>query len=100
MTFVGKKVYIKQVEIHTPGMENVYSALFSAFVGLRYGIPDEKIKTGLKNFHASKPGVGIYTVGEVTFIEDSASATAESVKMRLIRFAILQRCIRVRERSL
>lgn len=76
----GKKVYIKQVEIHTPGMENVYSALFSAFVGLRYGIPDEKIKTGLKNFHASKPGVGIYTVGEVTFIEDSASATAESVK--------------------
>lgn len=76
----GKKVYIKQAEIHTPGMENVYSALFAAFVGLRYGIPEERIKTGLKNFHASKPGVGIYTVGDVTFIEDGASATADSVK--------------------
>ena len=61
-------------------MENVYSALFAALVGLKYGVSPEKIRTGLKNFHVSALGVGIYTVGGVTFIEDSSSATPESVK--------------------
>ncbi len=76
----GDGVRIPAVEIHTIGMENVYSALFAALVGLKYGVSPEKIRTGLKNFHVSALGVGIYTVGDVTFIEDSSSATPESVK--------------------
>lgn len=76
----GDGIRIPAVEIHTVGMENVYSALFAALVGLKYGVPPEKIRTGLKNFHASSLGVGIYTVGGVTFIEDSSSATPESVR--------------------
>ena len=76
----GGSVLIPDVEIHTCGMENVYSALFAALVGLKYGVPAEKIRTGLKNFHSSALGVGIYTVGGVTFIEDSSSATPESVR--------------------
>lgn len=76
----GEGVRIFDVEIHSVGIDNVYSALFAALVGLKYGIPDEKIKSGLKNFHSSSLGVGIYTVGGVTFIEDSSSATPESVQ--------------------
>lgn len=76
----GRDVQIENVEIHFTGMENVYSALFAALVGLRYGVPQDKIRTGLKNYHSSELGVEIYTVGGITFIADSSSATAESVK--------------------
>lgn len=76
----GDGVFIPNVEIHSVGTDNVYSALFAALVGLKYGIPDEKIKSGLKNFHSSALGVGIFTVGGVTFIEGSSSATPESVQ--------------------
>lgn len=76
----GKDVCIENVEIHFTGMENVYSALFAALVGLRYGVPTDKIRTGLKNYHSSELGVEIYTVGGITFITDSSSATLDSVK--------------------
>lgn len=76
----GKDVRIENLEIHFTGIENVYSALFAALVGLRFGVPAEKIRTGLKNYHSSELGVEIYTVGGITFIADSSSATAESVK--------------------
>ena len=76
----GKDICIRDVEIHFTGEENVYSALFAALVGIRYGVPHEKIRTGLKNCHSSELGVEIYTVGDVTFIADSSSATVESVR--------------------
>lgn len=76
----GKDLLIENVEIHFTGMENVYSALFAALVGIRYGVPHEKIRTGLKNYHSSELGVEIYTIGGVTFIADSSSATLESVR--------------------
>lgn len=76
----GKDIFIENVEIHFTGMENVYSALFAALVGLRYGVPCEKIRTGLKNYHSSELGVEIYTLGGITFIADSSSATIESVR--------------------
>ena len=58
----------------------MYSALFAALVGLRYNVPPEKIRTGLKNYHSSALGVEICTIGGITLIADSSSATAESVK--------------------
>lgn len=76
----GKDVLIENVEIHFTGIENVYSALFAALVGIRYGVPSEKIRTGLKNYHSSELGVEIYTMGGITFITDSSSATVESVR--------------------
>lgn len=77
---VGEGVNIENVEIHFVGVENVQSALFAALIGLKYGVPEEKIRTGLKNYHSSELGVEIYTVGGITFIVDSSSATVESVK--------------------
>lgn len=76
----GEGVLIDNVEIHFSGVENVYSALFAAQIGLRYGVPIEKIRTGLKNYHASELGVEICTVGGVTFIADSSSATVDSMR--------------------
>ena len=76
----GKDVQIRDVEIHFAGAENVYSALFAALVGIKYGVPEEKIRTGLKNYHSSELGVEIYTESGITFIEDFSSATEESVK--------------------
>jgi len=76
----GKDLLIENVEIHFSGIENVYSALFAAQIGIRYGVPAEKIRTGLKNYHASELGVEIYTVCGVTFIADSSSAMAESMR--------------------
>ena len=76
----GKGVCIEKVEIHFTGIENVYSALFAALVGLKYNVPHEKIRTGLKNYHASSLGVEICTIGGITMMVDSSSATADSVK--------------------
>ncbi len=70
---------IQDVVIHCSGIENVYSALFATLVGLEYGVTIEKIKTGLKNTHPSCPATRIYTLGKITLIEDSASATIENV---------------------
>ena len=77
---VGMDTRIKDVEIHFTGEENIYSALFAAFVGIKYDVPLEKIKTGLKNYHSSELGVEISTVNGITFIVDTSSATADSVK--------------------
>lgn len=77
---VGTDALIENVEIPFAGEENIRSALFAALVGLKYGIPTEKIRTGLKNYHSPELGVKISTVGGVTFIVDTSSATAESVK--------------------
>lgn len=76
----GKDMFIENVEIHFEGIENVYSALFAALVGKRYGVPEEKIRTGLKNYHSSELGVEIYTEGGITFIVDSSSMHMESVR--------------------
>ena len=64
----GDGISIENVEIHFEGIENVYSALFGALVGIRYGVPYDKIRTGLKNYHSSELGVEIYTEGGITFI--------------------------------
>lgn len=77
---VGDNIRIDDVEIHFTGEENIYSSLFAALVGIRYGVPAEKIKTGLKNYHSSELGVEVSTVGGITFIVDTSSATADSVK--------------------
>ena len=77
---VGENVEIKDVEMHFTGEENIASALFAALVGLKYNVPCEKIKTGIKNYHSSELGVEIFTVGGITFIVDTSSATADSVK--------------------
>lgn len=77
---VGENIRISDVEIHFTGEENISSALFAALVGLRYNVPAEKIKTGLKNYHSSELGVEIFTVGGVTFIVDTSSAAPDSVK--------------------
>ncbi len=76
----GKDIFIENVEIHFEGIENVYSALFAALVGKRYGVPAEKIRTGLKNYHSSELGVEIYTESGITFIIDSSSMHMDSVR--------------------
>ncbi len=77
---VGNDVLIKDVEIPFVGDDNIKSALFAALVGLRYGVSTEKIRMGLKNCHSPHLGVKVYTVNGVTFIVDTSSATADSVK--------------------
>ena len=76
----GDGISIENVEIHFEGIENVYSALFAALVGIRYGVPYDKIRTGLKNYHSSELGVEIYTEGGITFIVDSSSMHLDSVR--------------------
>ena len=77
----SENVRIDKVEIHFTGEENIKSALFAALIGLKYGVPHEKIRTGLKNYHSSELGVEIFTVGGITFILDVSSATADSMKL-------------------
>ncbi len=80
---VGDGICLDNVEIPFIGDDNVRSALFAALVGIKYGVPIEKIRTGLKNHHSPELGVKIYTVGEVTFVVDTSSATVDSVKRGL-----------------
>ncbi len=77
---VGNDVRINGAEIPFVGEENIKSALFAALIGLKCEVPWEKIRTGLKNCHSPELGVRIFTESNVTFILDSSSATAESVK--------------------
>lgn len=75
----GNDICITGVEIPFLGEENIKSALFAALIGLRFEVPLEKIRTGLKNCHSPELGVRIFTENDVTFIVDSSSATAGSM---------------------
>ncbi len=77
---VGDGVCIKNVEIPFTGDDNIKSALFAALVGIKYGIDSEKIRRGIKNFHSPELGVGISTIGGITFIVDTSSANVDSVR--------------------
>lgn len=77
---VGDGIVMKDVEIRFTGEENIKSALFAALVGIKYGVPEEKIRSGLINYQSAELGADIYTANGITFFVDTSSATFDSVK--------------------
>ena len=77
---VGDNVAINGVKIPLFAEDDIKSALFAALIGIKLGISNEKIRTGLENCHSPELGVKVFTERGVTFIVDTSSATTDSVK--------------------
>ncbi len=75
----GGKI-VKSVTIPALGKHNVYAALFAYAVGVRMGLDDETIRTGLQNFVPVGMRQNIYDLEGVTVIEDCYNASPESMR--------------------
>ena len=81
----GRK--IRNVTIPTLGDHNVYAALFAYAVGVGMDMSDEQICRGLESFVPVGMRQNIYSLGDVTVIEDCYNAAPESMRaaIRVLR---------------
>ncbi len=77
---VTRKGTVEGVTIPAVGKHNVYAALFAFATGIRMNIPTGMILAGLENFKAVGMRQNIYTLGEITVIEDCYNASPESMR--------------------
>ena len=75
----GNKV-VKDIKIPTLGKHNVYAALFAYAVGVRMGVKDEVIISGLTNYRPVGMRQNIYDISGITVIEDCYNASPESMR--------------------
>jgi len=69
----------RELCVLVPGKHNVYSALFSAAVGIVAGLDEEQIRRGLLNFVPEGMRQRIFNMGSITVIEDCYNASPESM---------------------
>ena len=72
-----------EVRIPTVGKHNVYNALAAFAAGKLYGLNFQEIQRGLDNFESGKMRQNIYSVRDITIIEDCYNASLESVTAAL-----------------
>lgn len=73
----------EEIFIPTVGKHNIYNAMASILVGLSLGMNLEDIKTGLRNFKASKMRLDIIKKDNITIINDAYNASPDSMKAAL-----------------
>ena len=71
------------IELPVLGIHNVGNALAAAAVALDVGVPLEKAREGLKNYHGVAMRQEIHRFGGVTVIDDSYNASPDSMKSGL-----------------
>lgn len=74
---------VTNVEIPTLGRHNVYNALIAFAVGAELGMTDELIRRGLSSFRPADQRQSIYSVKDITVIDDCYNASPESMKAAL-----------------
>ena len=68
------------VQIPAYGKQYGYAALFSAAVGMKFGLTDEEIAAGILNFQNVGRRGDLIRTGELTLIDDSYNANPDSVR--------------------
>ena len=81
MVYMGKE--IKDIEILTLGVHNVYNAMVAFSTGVIAGLEESEIRQGLKNYKPSGMRQRIYEKNGYTIIEDCYNASPESMKASL-----------------
>ncbi len=71
---------VKNVTIPVIGKHNIYAALFSFAVGIRLGLEESIVVSGLTNYRPVGMRQNIYEVGGITVIEDCYNASPESMR--------------------
>ncbi len=74
---------LTNVTIPTLGRHNVYNSLFAYAVGSVLGIREDSIRRGLMQFEGADMRQKIYSLGEITVIEDCYNASPESMRAAL-----------------
>ena len=84
LTFIcyidGKK---EEIFIPTVGEHNIYNAMAAILVGKELNISLDKIKSGLKNFKATKMRLDIIKNNKMTIINDAYNASPDSMEAAL-----------------
>lgn len=75
----GDKV-VTNVTIPTLGRHNVYNSLAAFAVGTLLGLSEDTIRRGLMAFRGADMRQKIYSLGEITVIEDCYNASPESMR--------------------
>ncbi len=73
----------EEIFIPTVGKHNIYNAMASILVGLSLDMNLEDIKSGLRNFKASKMRLDIIKKDNLTIINDAYNASPDSMKAAL-----------------
>lgn len=76
----GKK---EEIFIPTVGEHNIYNAMAAILVGISLKLSLEEIKTGLKNFKATKMRLDIVKNDKMIIINDAYNASPDSMKAAL-----------------
>lgn len=69
-----------EVEVPVPGVHNVYNALAAISVGREFGVPMDKIVTGIKTFELTKMRMAIENNNGIRIINDCYNASPDSMK--------------------
>jgi len=72
----------KEIKIEVPiaGEHFVYNALCATAIAENYGIEEQKIQKGIKEFELSKKRMETYQIGKYTIINDCYNANYDSMK--------------------
>lgn len=73
----------EEVFIPTVGEHNIYNAMAAILVGKSLGLSMNEIKSGLKNFKATKMRLDIVKTDKFTIINDAYNASPDSMKAAL-----------------
>lgn len=76
----GKK---EKFTIPTVGEHNIYNAMSAILVGITLGLSIDEIKSGLKNFKATKMRLDIVKNDKITIINDAYNASPDSMNAAL-----------------
>lgn len=71
------------VEIPVLGRHNVYNAMVAYYIGSYLGMSESQIRKGLLAFVGTDMRQKIYTLGDITVIEDCYNASPESMRAAL-----------------
>jgi len=71
---------VTNVETPALGRHNVYNSLAAYAVGAKLGMSDEKIRLGLSSFSGADKRQNIYSIGDITVIDDCYNASPESMR--------------------
>jgi|WetSurMetagenome_2_1015567.scaffolds.fasta_scaffold23973_2 UDP-N-acetylmuramoyl-tripeptide--D-alanyl-D-alanine ligase len=67
-----------EVALSVPGIHNAYNALAAAAVGLTMRVPAVDIVAALEGFHAASKRMEVIRIGDVTVLNDTYNANADS----------------------
>ncbi len=86
-----KEMTISNVRLSTVGRHNVYAALYAMAIGFLLGLDQDEIRRGLESYRSQGMRQNLYSLCDITVLEDCYNASPESMKAALDALAACAR---------